>query len=324
MSVGMLCTRGYHTPGERGSSEWGDIPSAGAPPAWRGSRVPRVSRDGRGQDVPCLAGAAGPEPRGYVGGSERGGGRIPPRPAAACASLAGPLFAQGSQLPLAHAAAYKAEPEPAAGQRRRQRPAAPGPPSPPPPPPVPVRPPRPAGTMRAAALLLLALLPLRPLPGRAARPKLTLPIRPDTDPLPPGGAAGRSPLPYTLPSPAPRTPVPDKPLPRPRHPSRAGRPLPATRTPVLYRMPAPPSSGTPRSSPGPPAGRDRHWDRHRERSGRRGGAGRSGAAAGGCPRPGGDRGRRWVVVGSPQAAPSGDTSMLWRRRGTRTWGSPSG
>ncbi|XP_059711660.1 chordin isoform X3 [Haemorhous mexicanus] len=44
--------------------------------------------------------------------------------------------------------------------------------------------------MRAAALLLLALLPLRPLPGRAARPKLALPIRPDTDPLPPGGAAG--------------------------------------------------------------------------------------------------------------------------------------
>ncbi|XP_065495745.1 chordin isoform X1 [Caloenas nicobarica] len=40
--------------------------------------------------------------------------------------------------------------------------------------------------MRAALLLLLALL----LPGRAARPKLALPIRPDTDPLPPGGAAG--------------------------------------------------------------------------------------------------------------------------------------
>ncbi|RMC02011.1 hypothetical protein DUI87_21173 [Hirundo rustica rustica] len=44
--------------------------------------------------------------------------------------------------------------------------------------------------MRAAALLLLALLPLRPLPGRAARPKLALPIRPDAEPLPPGGAAG--------------------------------------------------------------------------------------------------------------------------------------
>uniref|UniRef100_A0A8C3JPE4 Chordin n=1 Tax=Calidris pygmaea TaxID=425635 RepID=A0A8C3JPE4_9CHAR len=37
-------------------------------------------------------------------------------------------------------------------------------------------------------LLLLALL----LPARAARPKLALPIRPDTDPLPPGGAAGRT------------------------------------------------------------------------------------------------------------------------------------
>ncbi|XP_049659535.1 chordin isoform X3 [Accipiter gentilis] len=95
----------------------------------------------------------------------------------------------GSQLPLAHAAAYKAEPEPAAGQRRRQRQAAaPGPPSPPPAACLP----RPAGTMRAALLpalpLLLLLAPL--LPGRAARPKLALPIRPDTDPLPPGGAAG--------------------------------------------------------------------------------------------------------------------------------------
>ncbi|XP_038039621.1 chordin isoform X1 [Anas platyrhynchos] len=92
----------------------------------------------------------------------------------------------GSQLPLAHAAAYKAGPGPAAGQRRwrRQRQAAAGPPSPPPAP----RFPRPAGTMRAAPLLLL--LALLALPARAARPKLALPIRPDTEPLPPGGAAG--------------------------------------------------------------------------------------------------------------------------------------
>lgn len=220
--------------------------------------------------------------RGYVGGSERGGGRIPPRPAAACASLAGPLFAQDSQLPLAHAAAYKAEPEPAAGQRRRQRPAAPGPPSPPPPP-VPVRPPRPAGTMRAAALLLLALLPLRPLPGRAARPKLALPIRPDTEPLPPGGAAGRSPLPSTLPSPAPRTPGPVRAAAAPpvTHPASGTPSLPPA-PPSVHGAPAPPSSGAPRSAPGPPAGRDRRWDRHRQRGGRWGGAGRSGAAAGGA------------------------------------------
>ncbi|XP_048811051.1 chordin isoform X2 [Lagopus muta] len=90
----------------------------------------------------------------------------------------------GSQLPLAHAAAYKAGPGPAAGQRRwqRRRQAAPGPPSPPPA----ARFPRFPGTMRTA-LLLLALLAL---PARTARPKLALPIRPDSEPLPPGGAAG--------------------------------------------------------------------------------------------------------------------------------------
>eukprot|EP00076_Gallus_gallus_P024614 XP_015146860.1 chordin isoform X3 [Gallus gallus] len=90
----------------------------------------------------------------------------------------------GSQLPLAHAAAYKAGPGPAAGQRRWQRrqQAAPGPPSPPPA----ARFPRFPGTMRTA-LLLLALLAL---PVRTARPKLALPIRPDSEPLPPGGAAG--------------------------------------------------------------------------------------------------------------------------------------
>ncbi|XP_065604136.1 chordin isoform X3 [Cyrtonyx montezumae] len=91
---------------------------------------------------------------------------------------------EGSQLPLAHAAAYKAGPGPAAGQRRwqRRRQAAPGPPSPPPA----ARFPRFPGTMRTA-LLLLALLAL---PARTARPKLALPIRPDSEPLPPGGAAG--------------------------------------------------------------------------------------------------------------------------------------
>lgn len=277
IQVRMLYIRGYSMP--RGGGQWlGGSPrkpeSRGTPcpaghlPAPECHRTARVLRGRRG-----------------LGGLRARRGRVSPQPAAACASLAGPLFAQGSQLPLAHAAAYKAEPGPAAGQRRRQRQAAAGPPSPPPAACLS----RPAGTMRAALLLLLALL----LPGRAARPKLALPIRPDTDPLPPGGAAGRSP-----PASFPRTPplrVPPSYTSGCRAPTSCialrAPPPPCHSHPCLCTASLHPSfSCTSHPAPGLPAGqdrdreRDRELDRERERPPCPAGDGAVPAAVRGCGR----------------------------------------
>lgn len=321
-ALGLACAWGCSTPGGtpcRGGG-WGeswmggpqDTPRPEVPHARRGSCMPRGAT---GRPVP--GGSGGTGARGGV--QSAAGARPPPRPAAACASLAGPLFAQGSQLPLAHAAAYKAEPEPAAGQRRRQRqrPAAPGPPSPPPAACLP----RPAGTMRAAPplpplpLLLLLLLLALLLPGRAARPKLALPIRPDTDPLPPGGAAGRSP---PFPSPAPPAPAPGAPRPTqaaaapPLRASRFVHPPPCrphpvraphahTHTPTTLSLLPSSRSGSPPGWPGPAPGAAPGAGPAAVPSGRRGGAGRCpGLRQGGARGPevtGGGGGGGWVWGG---------------------------
>lgn len=129
------------------------------------------------------------------------------------------------------------------------------------------------------ALLLLALLAL---PVRTARPKLALPIRPDSEPLPPGGAAGRTPFlhpfPFDPPFRAPPlhailflpTRAPSFPAPNPCTPfmppnSVSPPPPPA----CLYRRSVPITGSVPDGAV-PDAVRP------------------IGAAAGGYPRPGGD------------------------------------